>query len=153
MSEENLIQILIEAEEDIARLYEAYAKKMPEHEEFWFGLVLEEADHSNMVHGLVNKIDTDSVSFTSDPEVIHKLKEFRDYLVSEKEKVKREDLSFTDALQVAVDIENSIMKNGIYHLFTNPSGNMVEIMEKLRHDNTSHVRFLRRELEKYRKKQ
>ena len=153
MSEENPVQILIETEEDIGRLYEAYARKMPEHEEFWFGLVLEEADHSTMVHSLVKKLDTESVSFSSVPEVIHKLREFRDFLVGEKEKVKKEEVSFTDALQVAIDIENSIIKNGIYHLFTNPSGNVVEIMEKLRRDNTSHVKFLRMELEKYWKKQ
>jgi len=152
MSEENPVQILIDTEEDIARLYEAYARKMPEHEELWFGLVLEEADHSNMVHSLVRKLDTESVSFTSAPEVVNKLKEFRDFLVGEKEKVKNENISFTDALRVAVDIENSIMKNGIYHLFTNPSGDVLEIMGKLHHGNTSHVRFLRRELEKYSKK-
>jgi hypothetical protein len=153
MSEENPVQILIETEEDIGRLYEAYARKMPEHEEFWFGLVLEEADHSTMVHSLVKKLDTESVSFTSIPEIINNLREFRDFLVREKEKVKKENLSFTDALQVAIDIENSIIKNGIYHLFTNPSGDVLEIMGKLRHDNTSHINFLRRELEKYRKKQ
>jgi len=152
MSEENSIQVLTETEEDIGRLYEAYAKNMPEHEEFWFGLVLEEADHSNMVHSLVDKLNTGSVSFTSAPEVIDKLKEFRDFLINEKEQVKKEDLSFTDALQVALDIENSIIKNGIYHLFTNPSGDVIEIMERLRHDNISHVRFLRKELEKYSKK-
>ena len=152
MSDESPVQILSEIEEDIGRLYEAYGKKMPEHEEFWFGLVLEEADHSNLVHNLIKKLHTDSVSFTSDPAVIAKLKEFRDFLVREKEKVKKENLSFTDALKVAIDIENSIIKNGIYHLFKNPSGDMVEIMEKLRHDNTSHVKFLRMELEKYRKK-
>ncbi|MFC1947993.1 hypothetical protein ACFLXY_08760 [Chloroflexota bacterium] len=152
MSDESPVQILSEIEEDIGRLYEVYGKKMPEHEEFWFGLVLEEADHSNLVHNLIKKLHTDSVSFTSDPAVIAKLKEFRDFLVWEKEKVKKENLSFTDALKVAIDIENSIIKNGIYHLFKNPSGDMVEIMEKLRHDNTSHVKFLRMELEKYRKK-
>ncbi|MBN2074802.1 MAG: hypothetical protein JW762_04550 [Dehalococcoidales bacterium] len=86
MSEENPIRILTETEEDIGRLYEAYAKKMPEHEEFWFGLVLEEADHSTMVHSLVKKIDTESVSFTSDPEVINNLKEFRDFLVRKKKR-------------------------------------------------------------------
>ena len=153
MSEENPVQILTETEEDIARLYEAYARKMPEHEEFWFGLVLEEADHSNMIHSLIKKVDTSSVSFTSDPDVINRLKDFRDFLVREKENVKNEELSFTDALRVAIDIENSIIKNGLYHLFQNPSGDMVEIMEKLHHDNTSHVKFLRRELEKYSKKQ
>ena len=121
MSEENPIQILADTEEDIARLYEAYAEKMPEHEEFWFGLVLKEANHSNLVHSLINKLDIKSITFTSDPEVINKLKEFRDFLVEEKEKVKKEDLSFSDALQVAVAIENSIIKNGIYHLYTNPS--------------------------------
>ncbi len=152
MSEENPVQILIETEEDIARLYEAYAKKIPAHEEFWFGLVLEEADHSNMVHNLIKKLDTESVSFTSAPEVINKLKEFRDFLVGEKEKVKNEDLSFTAALQVAINIENSIIKNGVYHLFTNPSGEVLEILEKLRHDNIGHVKFLQRELEKYSRK-
>ncbi|UCC16043.1 MAG: hypothetical protein JSU58_06610 [Dehalococcoidales bacterium] len=152
MSKENPIQILTETEEDIARLYEAYASEMPEHEEFWFGLVLEEADHSNLVHRLIKEVHTDSVSFTSDPAIIDKLKEFRNFLVREKEKVKQEDLAFTDALQVAVDIENSIIKSGIYHLFKNPSGDVVDIVEKLRHDNTNHIKFLRIKLEKYRKK-
>ena len=35
----------------------------------------------------------------------------------------------------------------------NPSGDVLEILGKLRHDNISHINFLRRELEKYRKKQ
>ena len=153
MSEENPVQILTETEEDIARLYEAYARKMPEHEEFWFGLVLEEADHSNLVHSLIKKIHTDSVSFTSDPAIIDKLKEFRDFLIQEKERVKKEDLSFIDALQVAIDIENSIIKHGIYRLYRNPSGDVVDMMEKLHHDNANHIKFLRMELEKYSKKQ
>ena len=145
-----LIEYLSETEEAIARLYEAYSNTQPEHEEFWFGKVIQEADHSSHIHELIHKLKNGSATFTVDAamtDAIHKLDEF---LERELKRTKVENMSFTDALEVAIQIEKSVAKQGFYSFLKNPSGNINETIQRLRHDDAGHVKFLERELEKYR---
>jgi hypothetical protein len=145
-NQENTIQLLTETEEAIGRLYEAYSNTMPEHEEFWFGLVMEEADHSNLVHSLLNKVRKGTASFVVDPKVAGEVKGFLGFLKQEQERAKRENMAFTDALNIALNIEKSIVKKNFYRLFKNPSQDVSSVLHQIRRDAENHVKFLQREL-------
>lgn len=149
-SEENrekTIQMLTETEEAIGRLYEAYSKALPEHEEFWFGLVMEEADHSNLVHSLLNKVRKGSASFVADTKLADEVKDVREFLKKEQERAKRENMSFIDALNTALNIEKSLIKQDFYLLFTNPTQDVSSTLHQLRRDVENHIKFLQRELD------
>lgn len=144
---ENTIQMLTETEEAIGRLYEAYSRTLPEHEEFWFGLVMEEADHSNLVHSLLNKVRKGSASFVADAKMADEVKDIREFLKKEQERAKRENMSFIDALNTALNIEKSLIKQDFYRLFTNTSLDVSEVLQHIQHDAESHIEFLQRELD------
>ena len=62
----DLLRALIKIEETVARLYQAYAEKFPEYEEFWTGLVMEQIDHSNVIHARLAEAKKGSVHFSRD---------------------------------------------------------------------------------------
>ena len=47
-----IMEILINHEEAISKLYEAYAQKFPDHKEFWSTLSWEEKDHAEQIRKL-----------------------------------------------------------------------------------------------------
>jgi hypothetical protein len=155
MSEQNLdnpLGLLADVEEDIGRLYEAYAKNMPEHEEFWFGLVLKEGDHSYLIHNLASKYGNGTASSPVDDATIDKVTELRELLKRETGKAGKKYLSFTEALQTAINIEKYISDNSIYSLLCNSSCAEIDNVGKLNYDNTTLIKFLRKELKKYAKR-
>lgn len=146
----DLIESLSDTEETIARLYEVYSNVQPEHEEFWFGLVIQETDHSNLVHELTRKLENGTATFIADIDMTDEIRKLDEFLKGELARAQTEYMSFTDALEVAIKIEKSIAKQGFYTFIKNPSGDVNETIQRLRHADSSHVRFLERELEKYR---
>ncbi len=145
-NQENIIQMLTETEEAIGRLYEAYSNTLPEHEEFWFGLVMEEADHSNLIHSLLNKVRKGTAGFVVDTKLADEVKDFLELLKQERERAKRENMAFTDALNTALNIEKSVAKQDFYRLFKNPSQDVSDILHQIHRDAESHIKFLQREL-------
>ncbi|MBN2240288.1 MAG: hypothetical protein JW712_10985 [Dehalococcoidales bacterium] len=150
MSEEarrELIELVVETEEAIARLYEAYANSQPEHEEFWFGLVMQESEHANLMHNLLKEISEGAVGFIPDLHLTRKIAELREFLEEERERSKL--LSFTEALEIAIKIELSEAKEDFYAFFKEPSGEVSRVLRHLQQSDHDHARFLEKELEKY----
>jgi len=145
-----IIQMVTGAEEAIGRLYETYANRLPEHEEFWFGLVVQEGDHSNLIYNLIKEVENGSASFAADVKLVEEVKNLQELLKREQARAKREKMSFADALQVALDIDKSLVKHGFYRLLRNPSGDVSEAIEKLRRTTANHIKYLQKELEKHR---
>ena len=83
-----IIQTLAMNEENVGRLYEAYANKFPEHEEFWFGLAIEEVDHSNRVLELLNKVKKGSARIYEDRFHTDDLQRFQDNLKEQLDRVR-----------------------------------------------------------------
>ena len=76
----NMIHMLAANEEAVGQLYDAYANEFPEHEEFWFGLSMEEADHSNWILELVHRVNEGSATFFKDRITIDDIQSFANYL-------------------------------------------------------------------------
>lgn len=64
--ETNILQMMVANEEAVSRLYEVYGSMFPEHEEFWFGLAMEEADHASWILELLHKVSKGSASIYKD---------------------------------------------------------------------------------------
>ena len=60
---EVVVETLKEHEQALARLYEVYAEKFPEHEEFWTELAHEEVQHANWLVILRDRIEKNDEDF------------------------------------------------------------------------------------------
>ncbi len=146
------MQSLAATEESVGKLYEAYANKFLEHEEFWFGLAMEEADHSNSIHDLISKVREGSANFLADESLIEDVQKFQDHLKQQQVRAKREDILFIDALLVALDIEKSFIEHRFYRLFEGVSEETRNVLEYLDSASGNHIKALQREIEQQKKR-
>ena len=145
------MKMLAATEEAVGRLYEAYAKKFQEHEEFWFGLVMEEVDHSNAILDFISKVREGSANFLEDRHLVEDVQKFQEHLKQEQVRAKQEDISFIDALLAALDIEKSLIEHRFYRVFEGVSENTRDILEYLDSESDNHIKVLQREIDHQKK--
>jgi CTP:phosphocholine cytidylyltransferase-like protein len=112
-----IMEILIDHEEAISRLYEAYAQKFPDHKEFWSKVSLDEKDHAEQIRQLSQMIKEGHAQFdfnTYKPIII---KISMDYIKKEVARTKNEEISMRTAISVALHIENAIVDGEVYESF------------------------------------
>jgi rubrerythrin len=143
----NIIKMLAANEEAVGRLYEAYANKFPEHEEFWSGLAMEEADHSNWIFELLRKVNEGSARIYEDRFQAEDIQKFQNYLKEQLGKVKQEKISFVDALCTALDIEKSLVERGFLQVFDGDSEGTQSVLEYLTSATRNHIKVIQRKLE------
>jgi len=142
-----MMQMLAANEEAVGRIYEAYANKFPEHEQFWFGLAMEEADHSNWIFELLHKVSKGSASIYEDRFHTEDIQRFQDYLEEQLDIVRQEKISFVDALLTALDIEESLVERRFFHVFEGDSEETRSVLEYLASATENHIKIIKRQLE------
>lgn len=106
----DILELLAKAIESCARLYEAYSRAFPELEGFWFGLVMEEVDNSNLVHNCVLQIRKGSIHVDTDRIDPVALRSLLDLVQGELTRIRRKKMDIVDAISVAIDIESRIIE-------------------------------------------
>lgn len=115
--ENEMIGSLVELEEAVGNLYKIYAEKFPEYRDFWFSLWADEMEHAHTVSVLHTKVKEGLVSFKEDRFDTNLLKNSRHYVELQINKAKRGKISLTNALTIALTIENSIIESQFYEAF------------------------------------
>ncbi|MGB3479193.1 MAG: hypothetical protein WBB67_08530 [bacterium] len=112
-----IMEILINHEEAISRLYEAYAQKFPDHKEFWSTLSWEEKDHAEQIRKLSQIIKKHHARFDLDRFKLNVIKISMDYIAKELVRAEKEDIPLRTALSVALNIENAIVDGEVFESF------------------------------------
>jgi hypothetical protein len=146
----NILQMLAANEEAVGRLYEAYANKFPDHEDFWFGLAMEEADHSNWIFELLHKVNEGSASIYADRSHTENIYSFHSYLTEQLNQVRQESISFADALLTALNIEKSLGERRFFQVFEGDSEETRSVLEYLASATENHIKSLQRKIEQQR---
>ncbi len=142
----NIMQMLVEIEETTGRLYEAYGRLFPVHEEFWLGLTVEEADHASAILDLINMYKNGRTSFREDSWMIKDAEKLLAQLKNELEQAEQGQFSFNDALSRALNIEKSLAEHRFYRMFGGGSRESLGILELLDSSSSNHVNALQTEL-------
>jgi hypothetical protein len=142
----NMMQTLVKVEETTGRLYEAYGRIFPEHEEFWFGLTMEEADHASAILDLINMYRNGKANFYEDSKLIAVAENLLSQLENELKQAEQGPLSFNDALSRALNIEKSLAEHRFYRMFGGSSRETLSILELLDSSSNNHVNVLQTEL-------
>ena len=135
------------AEETVGRLYEVYAEAIPEHESFWRGLALEEADHARSVFELVDRAEDGEIEFQSENVPDGYIDRFTGLL--EELSKNTQDITFVKALENALEIEKTLAERRFYRSFGGGSPEVRAILDYLDSSSESHVKAVELELERY----
>lgn len=106
----DILELLAKAVETNARLYEAYSRMFPEFEGFWFGLVMEEVDNSNLVHNCIAQIRRGSIHVDTGRIDHVALQSLLDSIQGELARVRRKKIDVINAISFALDIERRIVE-------------------------------------------
>lgn len=142
----NQIDLLAKNEEAIAGLYQLYADRFPEYEEFWLGLAVEEIDHSNLIHEIAQKIKQKKARLYERESGVKNIDDFNNILKQEIDRAKYEPLSHKDALITALKVVNYVIEHSYFNMFDSDSKEIRTILDKLATTNKSHHTFIRERL-------
>jgi rubrerythrin len=115
-----LIELLVEVEQTTGDLYKVYAEKFPGSENFWNDIAADEERHASMVAGLhemseeykIYPYDDDRVRFNEDY-----AQGTLDYIKNQILMARKGKISLEEALNVALNIEKSLVEKEYYTIF------------------------------------
>ena len=113
----DVIEMLANNEEMLSRLYKAYAKKFPEHKDFWAKLASEELGHAKWVRRLHSGVDQDEVYFKEGKFRKKAIQNFSTYLKERLAAIRTREMSLVNALSIALDVENAYIESKIFKVF------------------------------------
>ena len=123
-----IVELLINNEINVGKLYRAYTEQFPDYCSFWSGLASEEAEHASWVRKLASEVAEGAVLVNDKRFNASAIKTFSDYLGRELIKVNKSGISLISALSTALYIEESIIEQKYSELF---DGDSVEFKKTL----------------------
>jgi len=133
------IELMQRLEDSVAELYEIYARKFPEHANFWMTLALQENMHADWVRGLGAMLSGGTVAFNQDRFSIERLQQSFDNLQNELRTARQADYSLSKATFIALDLEKSLIEKNFFEIFESDSQEMKEVFEDLARETEEHI--------------
>ena len=140
----NAIGLLAKNEESIGRLYQVYAERFPEYNEFWMSLALEETQHSNWIHELVEKVRDGSAYIIKGRFKEQAIKTFLGYLEREIAKAKATTIPLIESLSTALYIEKSLIERKYFEVFDSDSAELTHLLGDLRSATERHIQKIKK---------
>ena len=145
----NQIDLLVKNEESIAGLYQSYADRFPEHEEFWLGLATEEIDHSNLIHEIAQKIKLKKARLYEHKAGSKYIDDLNNILKQEIDRAKYESLSHNDALKTALRVGKYVIDHSYFDIFDSDSEEIRTVLDELTTANKKNYTFVKEHLKKF----
>lgn len=144
----DVVALLQQHEEQLARVYEACAWLLPEHESFWRRLVVEERAHAELLQTLSQRIASGEIQ--EDLRSIHcaTVQTCLEHLKRKQWDIESNGITHLQALVMAQDVENTILEKDFFCVFRPQTPLMVEEFRALAAHTKEHAALLRAELEK-----
>ncbi|MDD5509647.1 MAG: hypothetical protein PHI12_02365 [Dehalococcoidales bacterium] len=145
-----IVELLMDNEIGIGKLYRAYAKHFPDHRTFWTALAGEEVEHASWLGKLSLKIEEGSVLIDERRFNTSAIKTFSDYLERELDKVNKSGISLIGALSTALYIEQSIIEQKYFEVFEGDTVEFKKVLLDLADATKTHLGKVKEALSKVR---
>lgn len=145
------VDLLLDYEKSLEKLYLTCAKKFPEHEAFWKKLSGEENRHAEIIKTLLEKVDGKSLVLNENRFKVSPLKSSLDYVEQVTGQVEAGKANLLKALAIADSIENSILEARYYEMFEANDPRLVQYLKQLRDETAGHRNRLRNKLAQVRR--
>lgn len=125
------IGLLVKNEESLAGLYQTYADRFPEHEEFWMGMATEEIDRANLIHEIAQKIKNKKARVYERQSGTKYLEDFNDMVVEETDRAHNKPLTNDDALNTAQRVMQYMIEHSYFNIFDSDSEEIRSELDRL----------------------
>ncbi|MBN2565790.1 MAG: hypothetical protein JXB46_08770 [Candidatus Eisenbacteria bacterium] len=140
----DVIRMMAEHERLISALYSAYARSVPEKEDFWKRLAAEEIEHSEWLTALLDGGYGDPRA--ADAFKAEAIRTSAAYVQEATVAADTEGVSHLEALSVAADVEEAMIEKRFFDAFIADSADARKVLDRLERETTEHRKRIEREL-------
>jgi len=133
-----IINLMARNEEVISRIYKAFYVKFPELGKFWEQLSIEERGHANILRALGKKVGEGKLSIDSRKINANQILQMLEHNESLANQVEKKSIKPKKALEIAFEIENSMLEKNIFDVFSGDSPDIQHDFELLREHTKQH---------------
>ena len=142
--EKGVIELLIEHEKVIGKLYSIYADKFPAFREFWERLSKEEAQHAEWLGRLSARIRDGSGHFNRDRFSIQAIQHSIQYAEKTVNQAWEAEIGLINALSASLYIEESMLEKKYFEVFEGDSAEIRQVLLMLAEATGEHYRKVRK---------
>ena len=143
MNQENTgmqaIEGLVSIEETLSKIYRLLAERFPADRELWSRMAQEETTHAKWVRDLSSRVEDGSLSLDEDRFGVEGIQLFLEYAEEKFQEAKAEKLPFLHALDMALDLESSLLERKLYQVFKADSESMEQALEDMEQQIHEHA--------------
>lgn len=134
-----IIELCIEQELLLAKIYRLLAERFPQHAPFWSALAEEETEHAGWVKHLQELAKKDAIDFDEGKTRSYTVRTFIDYLRDVERQISRRELTVDRALMITLDMERSLIERNAYSRFRASAPQMQSILSVLQKGMDDHI--------------
>jgi rubrerythrin len=138
------IELLKAIEFDVARIYDVFANKFPVHKDLWTELSAEEKMHTRWIENLLEEAVSGSIELRKGRFNTGAIQSFSKYAEDILSRIQKEDISLTQAVDMAVDLETSLLERRFYDIFDGDSDILKETFSNMISQTSGHIGKIQR---------
>lgn len=138
-----LCKELMKYESGLAHLYGIYAKKFPEHFEFWNGISLEESTHAFLMKNFLSLLEDKTISYAPRPFKAADIAPYIQELSGIANDALRNELDLCEALLIALEMEDRVLEKEMMKVYDDDSPDLKTILSSIQSDTQRHAHRLR----------
>lgn len=142
-----LLDLLEEQEETIAKIYDFYAQRFPDHEPFWSKLAKDERNHAKWVRALRGEVEQGSVRVDPRHLKIEEISRFAKWLKQILTDAEAAPMKVAQAFHTAAKIESGLLEEPFQKVFLPSDRKAQKILENLVTQTQGHADAVAKMLE------
>ena len=133
-----ILELLAENEEHIARLYRLYSEKLPKFKDFWSQLADEEIEHASWIRDFASGVKEDTLQINEKRFPRSALQTYKEYLDGSIEKATRKGVDTMSAFTTALYIEESLIELKFFEVIDSGSEDFDKVLLRLKKATAEH---------------
>lgn len=140
--EQSSLDLLIQHELAIGKLYELFAEVLPEHRDFWAQMRDEEQKHADCLQGLSSQESLKMWTMTDSKFKGLAIRSSLDYLERQMARLRTAPIGLREALSIAGDIEEALIEKQFVSMNMSGPPEIRNVMRTLVADTQRHRRMI-----------
>ena len=146
--QENILNLLIEHEEEIGKLYAVFAEKFQDYNQFWLELSKQEENHALWIEKLSEMIKKGEVFFDQKRFNLEAIRNSLAELQKDIIENKHSDIPLIKALSVAYYYETALIERKFFEVFETDSAELKHTLISLSEETIKHQKQIKEALDK-----
>jgi hypothetical protein len=133
------IELLKAIEVTVATIYDGFANKFPVHKDYWTQLADEERIHAQWIENLFEEAASGSINMKKGRFNTNAIQLFLTYAEDILDQIHKEAISLTQAVDMAIDLETSLLERKFYDVFDGDSDILQQTFLKMTDQTSDHI--------------